>query len=94
MRYADTARGLTCLVILTLAVAATQAIEPDKVGTLRVPEGGIQPQVIVDGKGVVHMIYFRGDPAVCTPPLSRAAAAVAVGSAATPIRRWRCPRRP
>jgi hypothetical protein len=62
MRYADTARGLTCLVILTLAVAATQAIEPDKVGTLRVPEGGIQPQVIVDGKGVVHMIYFRGDP--------------------------------
>jgi hypothetical protein len=29
---------------------------------LRVPDRGIQPQVIVDGKGAVHMIYFRGDP--------------------------------
>src|SRR6266545_2936373 len=29
---------------------------------LRVPNHGIQPQVAVDGKGVVHLIYFKGDP--------------------------------
>lgn len=28
----------------------------------RVPEGGIQPQVVVDSQGVVHLIYFKGDP--------------------------------
>jgi hypothetical protein len=29
----------------------------------RVPDHGIQPQVAVDRKGVIHLIYFRGDPA-------------------------------
>ncbi len=29
---------------------------------LRVPTGGIQPQVVVDGKGVLHLIYYQGDP--------------------------------
>jgi hypothetical protein len=33
-----------------------------KVQLRRVPNGGIQPQVIVDGKGVLHMIYYGGDP--------------------------------
>jgi hypothetical protein len=27
------------------------------------PDGGIQPQVAVDGAGGVHVIYFRGEPA-------------------------------
>ena len=30
---------------------------------LRVPNRGIQPQVVVDAKGVVHLLYFKGDPA-------------------------------
>src|SRR5262245_57335977 len=29
---------------------------------LRVPEKGIQPQVVVDAKGVVHLLYFKGEP--------------------------------
>jgi hypothetical protein len=29
---------------------------------LRVPDKGIQPQVVVDAKGTVHMIYFAGKP--------------------------------
>jgi hypothetical protein len=29
---------------------------------LRVPGNGIQPQVAVDGKGVVHLLYFKGAP--------------------------------
>lgn len=36
---------------------------PAKITLLRVPDGGIQPQVAVDGRGIAHMIYFRGDPA-------------------------------
>lgn len=35
---------------------------PAKVTLLRVPDHGIQPQVAVDAKGVVHLIYFRGEP--------------------------------
>ncbi len=32
-----------------------------KVEVGRVMDGGIQPQVVVDGNGVVHLIYFKGD---------------------------------
>jgi hypothetical protein len=34
-----------------------------KVTLRRVPNGGIQPQVAVDAKGAVHLIYFHGRPA-------------------------------
>jgi hypothetical protein len=30
---------------------------------LRVPSDGIQPQVAVDARGVVHLVYFKGEPA-------------------------------
>jgi len=30
---------------------------------VRVPDGGIQPQVLVDDEGTVHLVYFKGDPA-------------------------------
>ncbi len=30
---------------------------------VRVPEHGIQPQVAVDAKGAVHLLYYKGDPA-------------------------------
>src|SRR5688572_18639726 len=32
-----------------------------KVNVLRTPNHGIQPQAVVDGKGVLHLIYFKGD---------------------------------
>jgi hypothetical protein len=35
---------------------------PAPVTALRVPDKGIQPQVAVDGKGAVHLIYFSGEP--------------------------------
>lgn len=35
--------------------------QPAKVALLRAPDKGIQPQAVVDGKGVVHLIYFRGE---------------------------------
>jgi hypothetical protein len=33
------------------------------VDLLRVPDGGIQPQVAVDTSGTIHLVYFKGDPA-------------------------------
>lgn len=34
-----------------------------KVTIMRTPEGGIQPQAVVDRKGVLHLIYLKGDTA-------------------------------
>ena len=51
--------------IVLLAVAYSQAGEigkASKVILARVPNGGIQPQVALDSKGVVHMVYYAGDP--------------------------------
>src|SRR5882672_8543208 len=36
--------------------------ETAQVRLLRTPDDGIQPQAAVDSKGVVHLIYFKGDP--------------------------------
>src|SRR5229473_8677143 len=52
--------------LFVLAMCATvRAAELDharKVTLARVPEGGIQPQVMVDSKGVIHLVYYKGDP--------------------------------
>ncbi len=37
--------------------------EVPQVELLRTPVGGIQPQTVVDSRGVLHMIYFTGDAA-------------------------------
>jgi len=38
------------------------AEQPSKVTVLRVPNGGIQPQVLADAMGTLHLIYYKGDP--------------------------------
>jgi hypothetical protein len=35
---------------------------PGRVELLKTPDGGIQPQAVIDAKGTVHLVYFRGDP--------------------------------
>src|SRR6185503_6702150 len=54
------------LALLALSICEVQrAAEIDharKVTLARVPDAGIQPQVAVDTAGVVHMIYYKGDP--------------------------------
>jgi len=42
-----------------IPIIATQAAT---VSTVRTPDKGIQPQAAVDAKGVVHLIYFKGEP--------------------------------
>jgi hypothetical protein len=36
-------------------------VEPS-VTLLRVPHGGLQPETLVDTRGVLHVVYFSGDP--------------------------------
>src|SRR5580765_3737999 len=45
-----------------IAACSLQA-RADQVHLASTPEGGIQPQAAVDAKGVVHLIYFKGEPA-------------------------------
>ncbi|HYT73545.1 MAG TPA: hypothetical protein VEL79_02250 [Vicinamibacterales bacterium] len=47
--------------ISLVADRAASAIAP--VTLMRLPPGGIQPQVAIDGKGAVHVLYFKGDAA-------------------------------
>jgi hypothetical protein len=48
-----------CSLGILLAIPARG--ETPKVVLLRTPNGGIQPRSVVDGKGVVHLIYFKGE---------------------------------
>lgn len=50
-------RLFTCMLLML----APSALGAAQIKTQRVPHGGIQPQVAVDAKGVVHLIYFKGD---------------------------------
>jgi len=49
--------GALVLFCACLQLAATE------VSLRRVPDGGIQPQAAQDAKGVLHLIYFKGEPA-------------------------------
>jgi hypothetical protein len=53
---------LTAAIVLLLA-PSTWA-QP-KVTVSRIPAGGVQPQVAVDARGVVHLIYLKGEAAHC-----------------------------
>ena len=56
---------LACVAIPLFVSAASAATAADEVAValLRVPDGGIQPQVGFSEKGTLHLVYFRGDPA-------------------------------
>ncbi|MDQ3813673.1 MAG: glycoside hydrolase [Armatimonadota bacterium] len=54
--------GLAAQILFLSCISIAGAAPAPRVMTMRVPEGGLQPQVAVDGKGVVHMIYYKGDP--------------------------------
>jgi hypothetical protein len=45
-----------------MAAAASRAPARGAASVVRAPNGGIQPQAVVDGGGVVHLLYFAGDP--------------------------------
>jgi hypothetical protein len=48
--------------VLTISLASMSSAHAEsKLTLLRVPDGGIQPQCLVDAKGAWHLIYFKGD---------------------------------
>lgn len=52
---------LALIVLLAVPAPAAGQKAPAAVNLLRTPDGGIQPQALVDGKGVLHLLYFKGD---------------------------------
>jgi hypothetical protein len=56
----DRAPFLSLVVLLMLCLLPAFAA---KVTLARVPDQGIQPQAVQDERGVVHLIYFKGEPA-------------------------------
>jgi hypothetical protein len=54
--------ALAALFVILFAGINESAAEPgSKVSILRTPNGGIQPQAVVDVKGALHLIYFKGE---------------------------------
>src|SRR5437870_12224702 len=65
MQTRNNLRVLLCAALsASLLLAANTQVqgETTQVRLLRTPDNGIQPQAAVDTKGVVHLIYFKGDP--------------------------------
>src|SRR5215510_13958584 len=56
--------GLAAAMLIQAGSAGLQpALQADgKVKLLRTPNGGIQPQAALDERGVLHMVYFSGEP--------------------------------
>src|SRR5262245_16156548 len=56
-------RALALLSVLSLFIgAATVAGKPTM---LRTPNGGVQPQAVIDAKGVMHLVYLKGEDGEC-----------------------------
>src|SRR6185295_13114372 len=59
------------MILYVIAIALSGGLEPPDQDTqraavpavrvVRAPDGGIQPQLMADERGVVHLIYFKGD---------------------------------
>jgi hypothetical protein len=60
-----TALLVSFVIVLVSGAAARPFLETAQptVTLLRLPAGGIQPQVVTDGSGVTHVVYFAGDAA-------------------------------
>ncbi|MGV3519955.1 hypothetical protein [Luteitalea sp.] len=51
----------TALALLVSATSIARSATPD-VRVVRVPDGGVQPDVAVDASGVLHLVYLAGPP--------------------------------
>jgi hypothetical protein len=54
--------ALIVLLLSVIPIAAQAPVASNKVTLLRTPHNGLQPQAVVDAKGVLHLIYFSGEP--------------------------------
>ncbi|MFO1500529.1 MAG: hypothetical protein U1G07_19460 [Verrucomicrobiota bacterium] len=51
---------LICPALLLCLASASVGGEPARVKLIRVPDGGIQPQVLRDQGGTLHLLYYKG----------------------------------
>src|SRR5437016_1650781 len=51
------------MVVLLAAFSGRGRAGAPPVTILKTPDEGIQPQAVMDAKGVLHLLYFKGDPA-------------------------------
>src|SRR5438128_3521551 len=42
--------------------AGTSGTAAERVELVKTPNGGIQPQAAIDARGVLHLVYLKGDP--------------------------------
>ena len=58
-----TMRALAALSLASLVLGAAPEPVPRQsdVTLVRLPDGGIQPQVAVDASGLIHVVYFKGE---------------------------------
>jgi hypothetical protein len=47
--------------VLFLLIHASATIAEGNITLVRVPDGGIQPQIVTDDQGTLHLLYFKGD---------------------------------
>src|SRR6266850_1237318 len=52
---------LTCAASLTSLSAEKTSNGAEHVRLLRVPDGGLQPQMTIDERGMLHLVYYTGD---------------------------------
>ncbi len=66
---------LSAIGLLTALAQATPAEVPSapRVHVVRVPHGGVQPEVVVDAAGVLHLVYLAGTPAAADVFYTRSA---------------------
>jgi hypothetical protein len=50
------------LSITLFGLCAGGSTATSRVTVLRTPDGGMQPQAVLDAHGVIHLVYFKGDP--------------------------------
>jgi hypothetical protein len=50
---------------LSLVCSAFAFADGEPVKLVRVPDGGLQPQTVMDRNGVLHLVYLKGDPKAC-----------------------------
>jgi hypothetical protein len=52
----------TAVLLLCLDSASAGTTDSGLVVLVRLPDNGIQPQAVVDGRGILHVLYFAGEP--------------------------------
>jgi hypothetical protein len=53
------------LLLAALLASSNAFAAAELVKLLRTPDGGLQPQALMDARGVLHLIYLKGDPKGC-----------------------------